>query len=120
MRPVTTNTTFVKLGKEQVKRLNLLWENKTSGKIVQISVYATDSNYQNGKLIPNADVSVITSEDSIGFQYEYPITSEAYDFYFQIVSILEDKSKVTYNVHSSYKPDGNPGSETDGAKPIKP
>ena len=128
MKTITTNLSFVKLYKEQSKKLTTQWLKTDSGAIQEVKVYATDSHYENAKEIPDADVTILnTSTDgSIGFQYEYPIPFndkgelEAFDLYFQIVSILDDKSEVVYNVHSFYKPDGNPGSEGDSSKPLKP
>lgn len=128
MKTITTNVSFVKLYKEQSKKLTTQWLKTDSGAIQQVNVYATDSHYENGKEIPDADVTILnTSTDgSIGFQYEYPIPFnskgelEPFDLYYQIISILEDKSEITYNVHSFYKPDGNPGAEGDSSRPIKP
>ncbi|MFN8261338.1 MAG: hypothetical protein U0X41_10435 [Chitinophagales bacterium] len=128
MSTQTTNVSFVKLYKEQSKRQTTQWLGNDNDVIKTVTVYATDSNYQNGKLIPDADVSILnrSSDGSIGFQYEFPIPFDdkgelqPFDFYFQIVSTLEDGNQVTYNTHSYYKPDGNPGSEGDSTKPIKP
>ncbi|MCC6582650.1 MAG: hypothetical protein IT271_03015 [Chitinophagales bacterium] len=122
MKTITTQIGFVKLTEEESKRLTILWQNTDAGNIDSISVYATDKNYQNGKLIPDADVIILNDDksDSKGFQFSYLINKGDYDFYFQIIATMDDKSQVIYNANSFYKTEGNPTSEGDSAKPIKP
>jgi len=126
MNTVTTNVSFVKLLNEKSKRATIFWQKTATGLVEKIVVYTTDSNYENGKEIPDADITALSGDGSVGFQFEFPIPCDengalqAYDFYFQIISTVENKSEVVYDIHSFYKPDGNPGSEGDGAKPVKP
>ncbi len=122
MKTITTQIGFVKLIEEQTKRLTILWQNAGAGNIVSVAVYATDSNYQNGKLIPDADVIILNDAKSNneGFQFSFIINENEYDFYFQLIATMEDKSEVVYNANSFNKKDGNPTSEGDSAKPLKP
>ena len=122
MKTITTQIGFVKRTEEESKRLTILWQNTDAGNIDSIAVYATDKNYQNGKLIPDADVIILNDDksDSKGFQFSYLINKGDYDFYFQIIATMDDKSQVIYNANSFYKTEGNPTSEGDSAKPLKP
>ncbi|MBK9791751.1 MAG: hypothetical protein IPP60_01260 [Sphingobacteriales bacterium] len=122
MKTITTQIGFVKLTEEESKRLTILWQNTDAGNIDSIAVYATDKNYQNGKLIPDADVIILNDDKSgsKGFQFSYLINKGDYDFYFQIIATMEDNSQVIYNANSFYKTEGNPTSEGDSAKPLKP
>ncbi len=128
MNVITTNADFVKSYNDQSKKLTLFWLYNTGITIQAVTVYATDSNYRNGKVIPNADVTIFnkSADNSVGYQYQYKIPfdtdgqQQAYDFYYQIVATMSDKTEVVYNVHSYYKPDGNPGTEGDSTRPIKP
>ena len=122
MKTITTHIRFVKLIEELTKRLTILWQNAGAGNIVSVAVYATDSNYQNGKLIPDADIIILNDDksDSKGYQFSYSINNNEYDLYFQLIATMEDNSEVIYNANSFNKKDGNPTSEGDSAKPLKP
>lgn len=122
MKTITTYLSFVKLIEEQSKRLTVLWQNTDAGTIDKVAVYATDSNYQNGKLIPDADVIILNDDksESKGYQFSYPINNGEYDYYFQIVAKMQDGSEVVYNANSFNKKDGNPGSEGDATKLVRP
>jgi hypothetical protein len=122
MKTITTQIGFVKLTEEESKRLTILWQNTDAGNIDSIAVYATDKNYQNGKLIPDADVIILNDDKSgsKGFQFSYQINKGDYDFYFQIIATMEDNSQVIYNANSFYKTEVNPTSEGDTAKPVRP
>ena len=122
MKTITTHIGFVKLIEEATKRLTILWQNANAGNIISVAVYATDKNYQNGKLIPDPDVIILNDDksDSKGFQFSYSIDTNEYDFYFQLIATMEDNREVVYNANSFNKKDGNPTSEGDSAKPLKP